>query len=169
MDIIRGRRSIRLKGYDYHQPGSYFITICTHTRVNVFGDITNDTMILNAIGNMVSEIWQQIPDRYSGVDIDSFVVMPNHIHGIVVIDGNGRPQRVAPTLSLPDIVHRFKSITTRRYADGVEKLDWPPFAGRLWQRNYYEHIVRDDTELNIIREYISCNPANWEKDEEYTP
>jgi putative transposase len=95
--------------------------------------------------------------------------MPNHIHGTVIIDGNRRPQGVAPTFSLSEIVHRFKSLTTRRYSDGVDKLGWPPFERSLWQRNYYEHIVRDETELNIIREYISFNPANWEKDEDYTP
>ena len=142
----------------------------------MFGDVTNGTFSLNAVGHMVFEIWQQIPDYYSGVNIDSFIVMPNHIHGIVVVDGTGQPrgingqlQAVATTLSLPEIVHRFKSLTTRHYLDGVDKLDWPPFEGRLWQRNYYEHIIRDETELSTIREYILSNPANWDKDEEYTP
>jgi putative transposase len=78
----------------------------------------------------------------------------------------GQPQGVAPTLSLPDVVHRFKTLTTKRYADGVKQLGWPPFRGRLWQRNYYEHVVRDEESLNRIRQYILDNPARWEFDRE---
>ena len=78
----------------------------------------------------------------------------------------GQPQGVAPTLSLPDVVHRLKTLTTKRYSDGVKQHDWPPFPGKLWQRNYYEHIIRNENELNRIREYVVNNPLQWELDRE---
>jgi len=137
---------------------------------------------------MVQAIWDQIPERYPRVETDAFVVMPNHIHGIVVLAGPcpivgagpracpdhgqtseqiGQPQGVAPTgLSLSDVVHRFKTLTTRRYADGVGENRWPPFHGRLWQRNYYEHVIRNERELDQIREYIATNPLKWALDRE---
>ncbi len=150
---------------------------------------------------MIQTVWDEIPIHYTGTEIDEFVVMPNHIHGIIVIVGatpcgcpdpgvgtsgqnngqaqgpgnngraqeNGQPRGVAPTgntgtLSLGDIVHRFKTMTTKRYADGVKQLGWQSFAGKLWQRNYWEHIIQNEMELNRIREYIHDNPSQWESD-----
>jgi REP element-mobilizing transposase RayT len=127
---------------------------------------------------MVKAVWDKIPLFYPGIGIDEFVIMPNHIHGIILVgappcgrpDPNGQPREsgqprgVAPTLSLPDVVHRFKTMTTKRYADGVKKHGWPLFPGRLWQRNYWEHIVRDEIELNLIREYIRNNATQWGND-----
>lgn len=108
---------------------------------------------------------------------DAFIVMPNHIHGIIVLNSvgagpcarpeQGQPQGVAPTFSLPDVIHRFKSLTTTRYRQGVLKMGWRPFAGKLWQRNYYERIIRNDDELNRTREYIQGNPTNWSEDENH--
>jgi REP element-mobilizing transposase RayT len=146
-------------------------------------------MRLNDAGKMIQAVWDEIPAYYPGIDIDAFIVMPNHIHGIVVIVGaarcgrpdttaprgrsdEGHPQGGAPTavtpagvgLSFPDVVHRFKTMTTKRYADGVKQNGWPPFPGKLWQRNYWEHIVRNEPELNRIREYVHNNPAQWELD-----
>jgi putative transposase len=176
------RRSIRLRGYDYSQAGAYFVTICTQNRERLFGEIVGGKMMLNDAGNMIKTVWQEIPLYYTGTEIDEFVVMPNHIHGIAIIvgatprgcpDKNGQTQGQArgpaPTeytgaLSLGDIVHRFKTMTTKRYVDGVKQWGWKPFPGRLWQRNYWEHIVRNETELNRIREYIHNNPAKWETD-----
>jgi len=120
------------------------------------------------------------PNIIQGVEIDAFVVMPNHIHGVIILAGAGpcacpvlgqprgigQPQGVAPTLSLPDVVHRFKTMTTKRYADGVEQCGWRPFPGRLWQRNYYEHIIRNEGDLKAIRRYIACNPLRWHLDRE---
>jgi putative transposase len=176
------RRSIRLKGYDYTQLGAYFVTICTQNRACLFGEVVDGTMLLNDAGRMIQTAWDDIPVHYAGVAIDAFVVMPNHIHGIVVLVGAapcGRPplgqasssgQARGPTptmaISLPDVVHRFKTLTTKQYADGVKQSGWLPFPGHLWQRNYYEHIIRDEESLSRIRQYIADNPAQWALDRE---
>nr|BAL59102.1 hypothetical conserved protein [Candidatus Acetothermum autotrophicum] len=169
------RRSIRLRGYDYTQPGAYFVTICTQDRMCLFGEVVHGEMRFTDAGRMVHDVWNDLPNHYPGVTIDAFVVMPNHIHGIVVLVGAGpracpewvgQPQGVAPTMSLSDVIHRFKTMTTKRYADGVKQLGWPPFRGRLWQRNYYEHIIRDEESLHRIREYIRTNPLRWHVDRE---
>jgi putative transposase len=131
---------------------------------------------------MWDEWWRRrglkVPNHYPGVECDTFLIMPNHIHAVIVLVGagprarpepNGQPRGVAPTrnalaLSLPDVVHRFKTLTTKRYADAVKQLGWNSFSGRLWQRNYFEHIIRDEDSLNRIRQYILDNPMRWEFD-----
>ncbi len=182
-------------GYDYAQSGAYFVTVVTHGRECLFGEIADGETRLNEAGRMVQTVWEELSIHYPGVETDAFVVMPNHIHGVVVLVGagpracpdvglgvatgpracpdagpgnteRGQPQGVAPTLSLPDIMHRFKTLTTKRYADAVKQSGWPPFPGRLWQRNYYEHVIRDEESLNRIRQYIHDNPARWEFDHE---
>jgi len=213
------RRSIRLKGYDYSQAGAYFITICTQDRACLFGKVVNGEMQLNDAGRMVLAEWNMLPERFPHVVLDAFVVMPNHVHGIVVItnpalddtattaptivgaglvsapnDGpmsapNAGPMsapndgpmsapndgtttrttmrtttRVVPTLG--DIVGAFKSRVTVEYIRGVKTSGWPPFRGRLWQRNYYEHIIRNERALNAIRQYIIENPRRWQMDRE---
>jgi len=127
---------------------------------------------------MVEVIWDEIAARYAGVDTDAFQIMPNHIHGIIVITptraganpcvcpADSGPNRGVRPYGLGDVLQRFKSLTTKRYMDGVRYHGWPPFSGRLWQRNYYEHIVRDERSLNRIREYIAANPLQWEYDRE---
>ncbi len=170
------RRSIRLGGYDYSRAGAYFVTICTQNRECLFGRIVNGKMILNDAGRMIQTGWDEIPSRYPGIDIGALQIMPNHIHGIVAIvvgagpracPDNGQPQGAASTMSLPDVVHRFKSMTTHEYINGVKQQGWTPFPRKLWQRNYWEHIVRNETELNRIREYIANNPVRWEFDRLY--
>jgi putative transposase len=178
------RRSIRLRGFDYARPGAYFVTICTQDRQCLFGEIRDGQAIVNEIGRMIQATWDEMPHHYPGVQIDAFVVMPNHIHGIVMLtdvgatpcgcpdsyhgpDRSGQAQGPAPTMSLSDVVHRFKSMTTSRYRHKVLQGTWPPFRHRLWQRNYYEHIIRDEDELNQIRTYISENPLRWELDENH--
>jgi len=140
-------------------------------------------MVLNEIGKMVQTVWDEIPQFYSGVEIDAFVIMPNHVHGIIVLTDTqsesvgagpracpspktGQPQGVAPTFSLGDVVHRFKSLSTARCRQNVKKMGRPPFIRRLWQRNYYEHIIRSDNDLNTVRKYILLNTAKWAEDEE---
>ncbi len=297
---IQHRRSIRLKEYDYSQAGLYFIAVCTRNRLCLFGGIENEEMVLNDMGMMVKTIWDEIPPHYPGIEIGEFVVMPNHVHGIIALVGAGpracpdqanhemqsvgvfprgypnpnagpiphqtenngqsvrvppcgypnpnagpiphqtenngqsvrvsprgypnpnaglmphqtenngqsvgvsprgypnpnagpmphqtenngqsvrvppcghpnlhlpgQPQGVAPTLALPDIVHRFKTMTTKRYTDGVKQYGWSPFPGKLWQRNYYEHIIRDDESHHRISEYIRTNPLRWREDKYY--
>src|SRR5262245_3232480 len=108
---------------------------------------------------MVEKTWMEIPDHYPGVEIDEFIVMPNHIHGIIILNGeNGRPRGAAPTgkslrttpLSLPDVIHRYKSLTTARYRHHVESDHWPRFHGRFWQRSFYDHVIRNEKSLDQI-------------------
>lgn len=166
---IHHRRSIRLKGYDYTQAGTYFVTICVQHRMCLLGEICDKIMRHNAAGQMIQAVWNELPQHYPGVAIDAFVAMPNHVHGIILLTGIDQvnaDQTTAPVLSLPEVVHRFKSLTTAQYRKGVSEGGWKPFPGKLWQRNYYEHIVRDATELNHIRDYIARNPAHWAEDAE---
>ena len=194
------RRSVRLDGYDYREPGAYFVTIVTQGRACVFGEVVDGVMRLNDAGRMVRTVWDEMPIHYPGVQTDEFVVMPNHILGMIVLRCDpavgaapsgrpeslpattappepgqtqriadtlpGQPQGVAPTLSLPDVMHRFKTMTTKRYVDGVKRRGWPAFPGRLWQRNYYEHIMRNNESLTHIRQYVLENPARWHEDPE---
>jgi REP-associated tyrosine transposase len=175
------RRSLRLKAYDYAQAGAYFVTICTQDRTCLFGDIVDDHMQLNDAGYVLAETWARIPAQFSDVEIDAFVVMPNHVHGIIVLPDAGPPvgatlvvarnpdgaraaARAAPTLG--DVVGAFKSAATVEYIRGAKTKAWPKFHRRLWQRNYYEHVIRNETALNRIRRYIDENPARWAFDDE---
>jgi putative transposase len=177
---VHHRRSIRLKSYDYSQEGVYYVTICTQQRECLFGEVRCDEMQLSHAGRAIQMAWEELPRRFEGVDLDAFVVMPNHVHGILVVfggpggregrDPGGGEHKVRPHGTLPGtvgrIVQAFKSISTLEYAAGVKQYGWPSFQGRLWQRNYYEHIIRDEETLNLIREYISTNPARWAQDHE---
>ncbi len=179
------RRSIRLKGYDYALAGAYFVTISTQDRVCVFGDVVAGVMRLNEAGRMVFNEWDTLPTRFPSVDLDAFVVMPNHIHGIIVFTtrvsvgaplvgaqdvapnmatDNRATTRVAPTLG--GVVGAYKSRVTVEYTRGVKTKGWPAFRRRLWQRNFYEHIIRNEASLNRIRQYILDNPARWTFDRE---
>lgn len=172
----RNRRSIRLTGYDYSQAGYYFVTMCVDNRELSLGEIKDGRMVLNDAGFMVQTVWGEIPKYYGGIGIDIFQIMPNHIHGIITVgagpcacpkNDKGQPRGVAPTLALGDVAGRFKSFTTTKYIDGVKNNNWPAFNKCFWQRNYYEHVIRDDNDLNRIREYIVNNPAKWFEDEYY--
>jgi REP element-mobilizing transposase RayT len=142
------------------------VTICTHLKRVVFGEIVEGEMALNNVGQMVQDTREQMPSHYPGCGLDAFVVMPNHVHGIILITTTtGQARGPVPTrMSLPNLVNRFKSLTTARYRQGVVTRGWRALDGKLWQRNYYEHIVRDDDELQSIREYIVTNPIRWETD-----
>jgi putative transposase len=160
------RRSIRLSGYDYAQSGAYFMTICTHNRQYLFGDIADGEMQLNDAGRMVERCWNDIPTHFPHVELDAFVVMPNHVHFIVVNMGHGEHTVQGEHAGSPlhVVLQWFKTMTTNEYICGVKQHGWSPFCGKLWQRNYWEHIVRNAQELNHIREYIRDNPASWQQD-----
>ena len=211
------RKPIRLKGYDYSRAGAYFITIVVQGRLCSFGDVVDGEMSLNGAGKMIHRVWDRMPGRFPSVEMDEFVVMPNHIHGIMIIhqpppshdppvgaslvgalddprlhddahthDDTRATTRVAPTdtvtddtrphndvrattrvaPTLGDVVGAFKSLTTVEYGRGVRRIGWPPFDKRLWQRNYYERIIRNESELDLAREYITNNPMKWEFDHE---
>lgn len=183
------RRSIRLKGYDYSQPGAYFVTIVTHNRVCLFGEVVNGDMQLNRYGEIVQHAWFDLPRHYPYVRLGAFCVMPNHIHAIIIMvddnhddDGNddvGAGLRPAPTWAspadcgaipgddgaapprhpLPEIVRALKSFSARRIND-IRQTPGAP----VWQRNYYDRIIRNAMKYNRIRHYIETNPARWMND-----
>ena len=166
------RRSLRLKGYNYNQAGAYFVTICTQNRKCVFGAAADGKIELNDTGHRVDRIWSELPARFSHVYVDAFVVMPNHLHGILIVgaqfiapDGlqdcrdcteQGAINR-APTLG--EIVRAYKAVSVHMIRQTVN----PTFG---WQRNYYEHVIRNEESLNRIRQYILDNPARWQFDRE---
>jgi REP element-mobilizing transposase RayT len=213
------RRSIRLAGYDYARAGAYFVTICTQNRLSLFGEVVEDVMRPNDAGLMIAETWTALADRFPRVIPDTFIVMPNHFHGILFlcdVDDNGtvdrapedrEPTRGAPTgddvlvgaplvgahvtgtvdraptiedrtptrgvptvgasITVGDVVGAFKSLTTLDYGRGVKARGWPRFIGTLWQRNYYEHIIRDEDSLEQIRAYMNDNPRRWAFDRDH--
>jgi|JTFO01.1.fsa_nt_gb REP element-mobilizing transposase RayT len=169
---IHHRRSIRLKGYDYTREGAYFITVCAYKRECLFGRIVDHVMGMNDVGHIVGDEWVKTVLIREEIELGDWVVMPNHFHGIIFIVGSRGTARRAPTGerlrepvrgSIPTIVRAFKSAVTKR----VNELRGIPGA-KLWQRNYWEHIIRDESDLNRIREYIQTNPARWEKDTLFT-
>ena len=184
---IHHRRSIRLKDFDYSSPGYYFITICTQNRECLFGNISQGTLELNDAGEMIKIGWTNLTQRFNHILLDEFVVMPNHLHGIINIKGgppfraiknyfNNRSEIInntdflkSPTGTVRDSVSRiiqaFKSLTTNNYIQSVRINHWPPFEGKLWQKDFYDHIIRNIKELKEMREYIINNPLTWPSDE----
>ena len=160
------RRSIRLKGFDYSRSAIYFVTICVQNRECLFGTILQNQMLLNDAGGMVSAEWLALPSRFPSVILDEFIVMPNHFHGIIYISIYISPDSPDhPTLGT--ILGAFKSIVNNNYITGVNIKNWQPFDQRLWQRNYYEHIIRNEQSYLTISEYIINNPAKWADDKFY--
>ena len=173
------RRSIRLRGYDYSYAGMYFVTICVNERRFLFGQIADETMRPSPAGRMMQTVWNRIPAAFPGVGVDRFVVMPNHVHGIIAVTtgpvGLGiEPQREQPRpcptrgtgYALSDVVQWFKSAAINKYKAAVQRRGRQQYAGRLWQRNYYEHVIRDAESLARIRRYIAENPLRWHLDRE---
>ena len=157
------RRSIRLKGWDYSGSADYFITICTRDRECLFGEIIDNEMVLNKLGRVAKEWWLQIPKYYENVELDEYIIMPNHIHGVIAIlgDDHGRGG-VTPPLqnknkpTLGKIVAYFKYQSTKQINE-IQNSQGNP----IWQRNYWEHIVRNEKSLNNTRDYIRGNPEAW--------
>ena len=152
------RKSLRLRNYDYTRPGAYFITICTHRRRCLFGRVAGGAMHSNAYGAIVSSCWRALPRHYLYVELDSFVVMPNHVHGIVFLTDVGVVER---RHDLSEVVRAFKSFSARRINERRDAK-----GTRLWQRGFYEHIIRHGDSLNGIRGYIETNPLRWHLDRE---
>ena len=190
------RRSIRLKEYDYSQIGAYFVTICSSRKRIIFGDIKNGIMGLSEAGIIAYECWNDLPNHFPNIELDEISIMPNHIHFIVIIDKDirrgaacsaqndakfragaalhyaqtdvksqeGAASRAPTGGSLSAIVGSYKSAVTNKINKMYERS-----GISIWQRNYYEHIIRNGKELNATRKYIQLNPANWEQDKEYLP
>jgi putative transposase len=187
---LHHRRSIRLKGYDYSKKGLYFITICVRNRLHLFGHIENSEMHLNDAGLMIGNEWLALCDRYPNIALHEWVIMPNHFHAILeILDGTddtalsdaalgdtddtalgdtelsdhkGTPLPKNPTLG--QMLGAFKSITTVEYIRNVNTHTWQQFDNKLWQRNYWEHIIRNNEENERIAEYIVNNPKKWDED-----
>ncbi|KAA3642286.1 MAG: transposase [Chloroflexi bacterium] len=170
------RKTIRLQNYDYAQGGAYFITICTWQREMLFGEITGGEMTLNPLGHIVQEEWQRTEQLRPYITLDQFIVMPNHVHGILFIvenQPNVGAQRAAPlhntsqnpnvkSKSLGAIVRAFKSAATRR----INRMNSTP-GSPVWQRGYWDRIIRNGKELHNTRQYILNNPLNWTDDENH--
>src|SRR4030042_4816166 len=183
---IHHRRSIRLKNYDYSKPGAYFITLCTHRRECILGDIVDGNIQLNQFGEIVREEWLRTEQIRPEITMDEFMVMPNHMHGIIMIRNDIPNKSVGAYINAPgdrthlhtpwDRAHRrtplrrepktlgsiiagFKSVVTHRI-NSLRKIPLTP----IWQRNYYEHVIRDEDNLNRIRQYIIDNPSKWDED-----
>lgn len=171
--LLPNRQSIRLQGYDYRQKGVYFVTICKRQKACLFGEIHARKMILNELGATAEHCWHLISQTRSNVELDMSVVMPNHLHGIIAIFDSGETAAIGveknlscSNILLPGslgvIIGQFKRAVTLR----SKSLAQPPEQS-LWQRNYYEHIIRNESSLNDIRKYIMDNPARWLDDSMY--
>jgi REP element-mobilizing transposase RayT len=177
---VQHRCSIRLKDYDYAQAGAYFITICTYNKESIFGNVINGEMMSNEYGQVVEREWLKTTQIRTAMELDEFVIMPNHMHGIFVImespvGAHGcAPLHIQPLQtqhgcvpiqrkprSLSSFLAGFKSAVTRQ----INELRGTPYAP-LWQRNYYEHVIRNEDDLSEIREYIVNNPLKWDLDSE---
>ena len=165
------RKSIRLKNYDYSSNGYYFVTICTQNREKLFGEIVGATLCgrPNNPDKLIVKWLLELENKFKGVKIDEYIVMPNHIHFIIKRTGDHTGSTGDHTGSplLRDIIGWFKTMTTNEYIAGVKDGRFMPFKGRLWQRNYYEHIIRNYDDYINIADYIQNNPLKWEEDKLY--
>jgi REP element-mobilizing transposase RayT len=177
--MVRGpkrRRSLRLRGYDYSQPGAYFVTICTRKRLPIFGRVDQGKMLLNNCGKIATRKWEQLDERFPEIEIDEFIVMPDHMHGIVIISDVGAIHTGGAIHELPrqqDEIETNSPIARRRMTlpmvIGFYKMNTAKAINiandtrgtHVWQRNYYEHIIRNQHSLNRISRYIQENPIKW--------
>ena len=167
--IINHRKSIRLKEYDYSQPGEYFITICIYEKKCILGEIVDENILFSPIGEIAKRCWEEIPEHFSNVELDEYVIMPNHIHGIIMITEcrdliNQIPTKNYPLMknqkvTLGKIIRHYKARTAKHIHDSGS-MDF------RWQPLFYDRIIRSDKELNNIRNYIINNPLKWYLDEE---
>ncbi len=154
---IHHRRSVRLRGYDYSQAGLYFVTICVKDRVAAFGTVMDGNMYLSEKGEIAQHVWNGLPERFPYLEIDDFVIMPDHVHGILVIPFDvDMGETVMPTLG--QIVRAYKAVVTR----SIRVSGMPEFE---WHRSYNEHVIRlrNKNELERVRQYIISNPARWQQ------
>ena len=168
----RKRKSVRLPGYDYGQAGAYFVTLCSSSRLCLFGNIVVDSMNLNEVGEIVWGEWMRSAEMRTNMVLDAFQIMPNHLHGIVMFENtdfnatdvgaHSRAPFSRPPRSLGSFIAGFKSATTKRINEHRGSAGIP-----VWQRNYFERVIREDEELTAIRQYIADNPAKWAEDVYY--
>ncbi|MGK7956137.1 MAG: transposase [Crocosphaera sp.] len=168
--IFSHRRSIRLKHYNYAHHGTYCVTICTHHKQCIFGEIKQGNVRYSNLGAIAYHYWLKIPQHFAYVMLDVFVVMPNHIHGILWINYEQKTSKSKRKFgnivagSLSSIIRSYKAAVTKK----INSICGQQGTSLVWQRNYYEHIIRDEKALRNIRKYIRENPLNWDKDSEYS-
>lgn len=178
-----GRKSIRLKNYNYAANGYYFVTICTHKKQCFFGNVVNSEMQLSTVGKIAQQYWSEIPQHSKHTYVDEFIIMPNHVHGIIIIDNPKNPCRDVPwnipaiddgecdlseTMSQLSPKSGTLSVIVRSYKSSVTR--WCRQNGDdifQWQSRFYENIIRNEKSLNNIRRYIINNPAKWTEDRNY--
>ena len=175
---IHHRKSIRLKGYDYSQAGLYFVTMCCQNREHMYGHIENGKMILNEPGLMIEKWYYELENKFLDIKCDEMMIMPNHFHCIIENIGAdlcicpntkqilGEQQILGEHIGSPlhRVVQWFKTMSTNEYIRGVKTKNWKRFDGKLWQRNYWEHIIRNEKSHHTISDYIRNNPHNWDDD-----
>jgi len=154
------RNSLRYPGYDYSQPGAIFVTIRTHDRQRLFGSVVNGEVALSPPGVAAERYWLRIPERFPGAMVDSFVIMPDHVHGILLM---GTDPNIEAGVSVPDIVGWFKVCMRSTYRKQVKDGMWLPYQAQLWQRSFNDRIIRNDREFEQIHDYIEANPARWQE------
>ncbi len=167
-------KNLRLPGYDYSQPGWYFITLTTRNRSCLFGHLENDKIALTNAGYMIEKTWQELPRYFRQIELDTFQVMPDHFHGILIIkskptnviegdtETSQQPVNSKNPISLITLMERFKSITTNRYIQGVKQNGWQRFSKKLWEFSFHDHVIRNESSLRSVREYIHNNIRKWE-------
>jgi putative transposase len=170
MPEFKTRKQIRLPNYDYSENGYYFITICSKNRENLFGNSVGALLAcareLSICGQIIERQWLDLPNQYDDVELDEYVIMPNHIHGILILNNRSpaglRAQASsAPTIS--QIIRSFKSRSSMEYLKFINENNLN-VSGKIWQRSFYDHVIRNERSLNAIRQYILDNPFNWEQD-----
>ncbi|WP_445768084.1 transposase [Rheinheimera sp.] len=157
---VHHRQSIRLRGYDYSQPGHYFLTICCYQKQAVFGDVCQQQVQLNCFGEIAKKHWLNLTEQYSSIKLHEFVIMPNHMHGIIEITAQ-QPATIGNTV-LGQIIRSYKASVTSAIRHKTQSQQYA-----VWQRNYYEHIIRSEASLLAITQYIRDNPKKWPEDEYY--
>lgn len=181
-DQYPNRRSVRLYGYDYSQDGLYFVTLCVQDRACLFGRVEDGILKLNKLGKIAEQCWMDIPNHYPHIKLHEYVIMPNHIHGILEIDEyipvgakNLSPENDiefrSPSKTIGSVIRGFKIGVTKWYKQNylrANNYSPLPIGKSIWQRNYYEHIIRDERGHFDITEYIENNHFNWKTDNYYT-
>lgn len=173
------RRTIRLSGYDYGQEGLYFVTICCQDKVCRFGKVVDGEMVLNQAGEIARQCWMDIPKHFPHIDLHEFIIMPNHIHGILEITQSIGVKNLSPesgtsfhspSKTIGSVIRGFKIGVSKWFRNNQTAKDFSPLQSpkSIWQRNYYEHIIRNEESHWNISEYIRNNPYNWASDDYYT-
>ena len=162
------RKQLRLNDFDYSGGGYYFITICTKNKTAFFGKIENEEIILNKNGKVAEKYWGQIPEHYQNVVLDEYIIMPNHIHGILIVGGDSKTGQCPVTTDkkssygiVSKVVNSYKGIVTKTIKSTLGEMNF------AWQRSFYDHVIRNDKALTEIRQYIQNNPLKWHLDEYY--